>query len=342
MESYNTGELIIYGLYMLCLLVLVTQFAQFGFWEMGIQHPSNAKAICATFLGMLVILIGGLLNKYGYLDLALLKKEYWPKSLLVFIGIPLAWMFFFHYVLLPTGLYDFNRAKARTFYWSLTGHFQPGRRNNEKAKLLREFSMAQKALELFDRSIMTQKRGKKLTYVTRQFKVNEIRSEYNDCLLFDCVICSTHHEVSSDIRGSNEICHCGTHIAVKRMGQILHVTFLIPRQFQITGVVTEQNRKNIAIAYSEKALLLRMMEYFEQTKSCLEEGLKYISDLLAEKEGDKNLLMVKSKILFQLGERAQTLGLKQKALDHYRQSAEIDEILGAPDEKMKELIDECA
>lgn len=133
-------------------LLIATEWAKYGIWEIGIQRPLNKKIIAGLFIGVITMFIGGLVKRFG---------EFSPSNTVAMIitGAAILWMLFFRYVILPPGLNAFNKARIRTNFWMITGNYAPGENLAEKAELLREFWLAKSAVNMFKKAIKLQLKG---------------------------------------------------------------------------------------------------------------------------------------------------------------------------------------
>lgn len=261
-------EYIVIGLMLICNLVIFIEWGKYGFWGTAIQQPRNHKAYGAAFIGCLVFLLSGLLQKYGNIQFRFLTQDnFWPMTGIL-LGIPVT-VFLLLRLIMPAGVFDYNRAVIRTTFW--TGrHYQPGRSLPEVAEMLRNFPLAQRTLHFFKRSIKAQERGTKMV-------VNNYAQERID-------------------------------------------TF---RQ------VTPFNKKNIATAYEEMALLYRMMNLFDEAHDALRKSETVIEGLLRSDPDNKDYLKTKSLIIFRIAEAYQAQGVNiPEARRIYQECLVIDEKIG--------------
>jgi len=336
---FKFKELVFYAILLICNLIIATEWAKYGILEIGIQRPLNKRALKATFIGVTTFLIGGYLQKYGYLKIELLKSPYLWQAAAILIGVPFVWMYFFRHVILPKGLHDYNRAHIKTNYWTIL-HYRPGVILEEKAKLLREFPMAQKAVKLFYKSIKAQERGTVMRSVDRVIDIDERIIDYYGNIRITCGGCPMPIDVSIYSQGAEGFCaYCGSMIAVRRMGDKLYVTTFItgkkPR------VKTELNKRNIASAYSELALLYRMLGKFNEAEQSLDKADEVVKDLLNKNSENAESLGIKSLILFRRAELYHVMGGRHaQAKKLYQESLVIDQKLGhhQEDDLIKELM----
>ena len=125
------------------------------------------------------------------------------------------------------------------------------------------------------------------------------------------------------------------------MDDDVHITAFGPR---LRGEVGPRHKKNIATAYEEMALLLRMMNKFTEAKDALTRAEKYIEELLAKNPDDKECLAIKSLIIFRKGEIAQVLNERVDAEHYYQESLSLDFKIGdhKADQLIKRLIKEVS
>ena len=79
------GEILFYVLIGIANLIIATELAKYGIWEIGIQRPLNKKAILGTFLGVCTVFIGGIISRFADFN----PVNYYAIGFV--IGIPFLW-----------------------------------------------------------------------------------------------------------------------------------------------------------------------------------------------------------------------------------------------------------
>ena len=123
----------------ICGCNIAKEYALNGIFELSIQQPPNMKAIGSWFFAVITFVIYGLYLK---------SAGIMPNQVFLGIccsGIPVLWGMFYRYVIMPPGLAEYNRARHKTFYWTIN-HYVPGKRTPDEAKILRDFGQAKTAL----------------------------------------------------------------------------------------------------------------------------------------------------------------------------------------------------
>lgn len=152
------AELIIYAILLVCGLIMANQCAKYGFFEIGMQRPINTTAIGAFFISAITLLVSGLLHKNYGLQFSFLSSDNFWQLVIILFGIPLIWLFFIRYVVLPRGQFDYNRAKIRISYWRSL-YYKPGKEFRKRGEKLRNFPMAINTLNFFQKAIASQEKG---------------------------------------------------------------------------------------------------------------------------------------------------------------------------------------
>ena len=341
MGSMTSSEIAVYAVLVFTSSVITWHWAKYGFWELGIQIPLNGKVIGASILGMATLLIAGYAEQKGYVSLSLLmKEENLFKAAAIMGGSPLFVFFMARYVILPKGLSEYNRAKTRTIYWQ-GKYYRPGVKIEEGGELA-EFSMAKKALNLFRKSIDLQMKGSRSNIITREIAIDQEQVAWDGSMRLPCPNCGFDAKapVGRIKQGSGICTMCGCGLGFKVMvGQVYITAF----GNKLGKRVSPQNKYNVAVAYEETALLLRMMNRFDEAINALDKADETI-DSVSSDLGSGRCLSVKGMILFRRGEIAHALGDKVKAKDFYERSLAIDNEIGASQEipLMERLISEVS
>ena len=321
MPEMNFIEIAVYSIMLLTSCVIAWQIAKFGIFEIGIQIPPNKTALIATTVGVLLVVVVGFLDKNGYVNFALAKKEEIFKAALLFNGIPLIFYFIARYLFLPKGLPEYNRAKTRTVYWTIK-NYRPGVKLKEEGKILADFPRAQHALRLFEKSIEKQSHGVKPSMKTKTLEIDQEQFQWDGKMNVSCPNCGFHSKAPIYYGQGEGMCiMCNCSLVFKVMGNFVHVTAYGPK---LARTVTSACLCNMAVAYEEMALLLRMMNKFVEAKESLSKAEKIINDLLEDEPDKKEYLGTKSLIIFRKGELAHTLGNRAEASNFYRESLAID------------------
>jgi tetratricopeptide (TPR) repeat protein len=320
-------EYLIYGTIILTNIIIAWQIAKTGLFELGI-HPTAGKVVFpAMFIGMGALFIAGYMQKNGVAPFAYLAKDKYVEASLVSLAPPLLTFLIARYVVLPRGLPEFNRARTRILYWQHNQTvYSPGTIHKEGGDALAQHSRAKDALDLLDRSIVAQKRGSTQTSIERIFPINDEQVGYNGSQRVSCPNCG--FEVGIPMRsegGSGNCSMCGAHLAFKIIGTSIHLHALGVRAQR---KMTLQNKKNIATAYSEKGILLRMMNRFNDARTAYQKGHVAVSEALTEAPNNAEVLAIQSLLFFREGELEHAVGKQSRARASYTKSIEIDKHIG--------------
>ncbi|MDP2933256.1 MAG: tetratricopeptide repeat protein [bacterium] len=315
------GSWLFFGTLFIGALLLATAWAKYGLLELGIQRPTTPLFACGMSLGM--IAMGGAVIAY-------FATGFNPKiglmSYIVGLG-PILWVPIFRCLFMPPGLADYNRAIIRTRNWALTS-YRPGQILEDPAKNLRDFPMAQSAVEMFRRAIAAQSKGTKLRMVERQINTDGLEEAYDGCARISCPGCGWFPLLVPLYArtGATGCCNmCGSMISVRRIGDVLHISAMLHKP---VWKVTDQNRHGMAVAHEELAWLLRMMNRFEEAEAELGLAQEQAAGLLADYPDRQEYQALKSLILFRRGEIAHTQGNGRQARELYEQSLAVDRELG--------------
>ena len=164
--------------------------------------------------------------------------------------------------------------------------------------------------------------------------MNQDEFDWNGSILRGCPNCGKMVKIPITTRQGTGICNlCGCAIGFKVMGNKLYLTAF---GYKVRKAPSFQNKLNIVTAYEEKALLLRMMNCFEEAKIALLEATNILDNLAEGLEDNKRCLVLESLVFFRRAEIAHVLGEKEEARNFYQKSLEIDESIG--DEKEADLV----
>lgn len=326
-----TLEYVVVAVMLVCNLVIASEWARFGLWELGLQRPINARASGAGMVGMLALVIGGLAQKYGHFEFQLLTEPNLWKVGAILYGPPLAWLYIFRHLILPAGLYDHNRATMRTRFWTAK-HYRPGRKLFSEGELLKSFPPARQALQLFKRAIEAQEKGTRTSVQSRIIDLDEVEESYRGTVSTSCPNCGAPVEVPVQVPiGDTGQCQlCGCMLTVKRIGNNIYLNcFGATRR-----TMTKRNRLNVAIAYDEMGLLYRMMNRFDEAQEVFQKSLALVNSLLEGEPTNREYLTLQSLILFRQAEAFQAEGgHSQEARALYLQSLAIDKQLGLDEDR---------
>lgn len=325
-------EFIVCAIMLICNLIIANEWAKYGLWQIGIQRPANTRAFGAAFVGVITFLISGLLQKYGEVEFSFaIKQNFWPVAM-VFLGVPFVWLIFFRHVIMPKGQFDYNKAIIRTTFWTLQ-NYRPGQLLKSEGELLRHFSLANRTLRLFQKAIRTQEKGTLSANLQTVIDLETADISYNQTVSLLCPSCGMSIEGPTYVpQGATGNCrYCGAMLTAKSIGNKLYVN-----SYGINGLsrrVTSLNRKNIATAYEEMALLYRMMNRFDEAHKALDKAQSITESLLESDSDNKDYLQLKSLILFRHAEAYQTQGVQlQKAQKLYQECIAIDGEIGTTEE----------
>ncbi|MBU2037010.1 hypothetical protein KJ866_02310 [Patescibacteria group bacterium] len=341
MEKMTFLEVSIYAILLFADYAIVWQIAKNGFLEIGIERPINMKAIGATMLGILTLVAAGFIERAGYVKLLLAREENLFWAAVVFAGSPLILFLLVRFVLLPKGLPEYNRARISMVFWAMS-NYQPGVKMAEKGEGLANFHRAQQALKFFEKAIEAQSRGSSQILITRTYQIDHEQTAWDGRMNLNCPNCGFRAKAPIQQEQGDGYCPmCGCRLAFKVMGDEVHVTAFGSGLY---NKVSPRHKKNIATAYEEMALLLRMMNKFAEARKALTAAEKFIDELLAEDPDDKECLAIKSLIIFRKGEIAQTLNERVDAKRFYQESLALDSKTGdhKGDQLVKRLIEEVS
>ena len=284
-------EWTVYVIMLICNLLIATEWAKYGLWQLGIQRPLNTRALGASFVGAITFLASGLMEKYQRVEFGFIKEQNLWLAIVVFIGIPFAWLYFVRFVMIPKGQYDYNRAIIRTTFWALQ-NYRPGKSLKSEAESLSNFPLAQRTLKLFQSAISAQKKGTLSAGRQRIIDLEIADVSYSQTVNCPCPSCDMPTETPCYVpRGVTGRCvYCGAMLTVKLIGNKLYVN-----SYGRDGAarrVTPLNRRNIAAAYEEMALLYRMMNQFDKAHKALGQAQTTMEGLLESDPNNKNYLQL--------------------------------------------------
>ncbi len=321
----NEATIVLYFLLFVANLLIATEWAKYGFLEVGIQRPFNKRALAGLFIGTLSLFYAVILDDhYG---ITFYEGSYKNYVLFTVLGVPVVWLFFYRYVLESRGIFDLNRALIRTKYWSL-GNYRPGKKNDEeRAKNLREFGFAQGALRSFRKAIELQKRGDMVRRVERCQKVTDDCLDYQGGYAAHCPVCSSKfHFPKREGHNFSGVCDlCGSFLTARIEGDNVFLAADLTKPIHSPN---DGNRYRTAVAYRGMAWLYRMMNMFDDSLAALRESNSIIDKLLDKHPREKNYLALKSLIVFGEAEINHALRNTEEARKKYQESLSLDSNLG--------------
>ena len=169
------NELIFYIIILGGSLIITNEWAKSGWTGLWIPNFHQSLSLMAMFVGSIFGAIGGLMNKQGLVHLSLLEKgNFWP-TVIIFVGVPLAYLFIKRHLIMPSGEFAYNRAIIRTKYWSKT-HYIPDQGLPDESQKLRNLPLAQKTIELFLTAINALERRQAKLITTKSSNFNSLES----------------------------------------------------------------------------------------------------------------------------------------------------------------------
>ncbi|MFH1714320.1 MAG: tetratricopeptide repeat protein [Candidatus Nealsonbacteria bacterium] len=127
-------------------LLILTEWAKKGFWEVGLEGPRNKRAVTGWIIGVGTIVISGIAYRInGFYPI-----NKWGIILVYAIPILIA---FFVRATMPAGQRQFNVAKTRMNFWMSPKYYQPGRFlpvGND----LQQFPRAQQTVRAFQTALV--------------------------------------------------------------------------------------------------------------------------------------------------------------------------------------------
>ncbi len=317
----NKANVVFYSLVFIGNLLIATEWAKYGILEIGIQRPANKRAFLGLFFGISAMFFSIILDKYY--EINPYQSSYKVYVIFVVLGVPLVWLLFFRYVLIPKGLFDFNKARTRTVYWALS-NYRPGVKNDEeKARNLREFGFAQDALRRFKKAIKLQGRGDLVHRVEKTLQLTDNFCDYYDYYRISCPVCPSPINLPK-VRSHNfsGACNmCGSFVTARIEGYKVFLAADLTRSIRSPN---KGNWYNVAVAYEEMAWLYRMMNMFDEALEALEKAMDIAEDLLKRSPRTEKYLSLKSLIIFRRAEINHILGNVERAREEYKESLSLD------------------
>ncbi len=313
----NFWEIIFWVIIAISQLILTTEWAKHGFWEISIQKPINTRVIIGLWIGLGTFLIGGLANRYANFNPHINIGFFIPLG-------ALAWLLFYRYILMPAGQFHFNKARSRLNYWMTTGNYEPGKSLKEKEGSLKEFHLALGAVKLLKKAITAQEKGNRVWHITNTITLTDnMISGWRNTYRIHCPACPVELDIPIvSYQNMSGICGtCGTTTTVRIEGDTLYLNTMLNKPIRI---VSDRHRLNTAIAHEELGFLYRMMGLFNEAKIELKTSMKMVEELLQKNPTDENYLALKSLVIFRLAEIAHTQGNLQEAKIGYEKSLAMD------------------
>ncbi|MFA5051799.1 MAG: tetratricopeptide repeat protein [Patescibacteria group bacterium] len=310
---------------LICNFIIATQWAKYGIMQVSIQRPLNTRALGAGFVGMLTFTAAGLAQKYGHVEFAYLTEEHLWRTAGILLAPPFIWLMFFRYTLMPAGQYDYNQAIIRTTFWALQ-NYRPGVRLVDQGNTLKQFPIAQRTLQLFESAIAAQSKGSNVSTIPKVIDLDEMEVSYRHTISTSCPNCGMPVEISVQaMAGAEGHCvYCSKMLTVKRIGSKLYINCYGSSR----RTVTPHHRKNIAIAYEEMGLLLRMMNRFADAQEAYEMARGVTNGLLEDEPNNQEYLSLLSLIAFRQAEAYHAQGSHALAREHYNEALAIDRKTG--------------
>lgn len=317
----STGEIVFFILIGVGNLLIVTEWAKYGILEVGVQRPINSRAVVGFLLGSTTIIISGVIHMIsGFKPVV---NEY---AIALVIGVPIFWLLIYRYILLPPGLFDFNRARIRTNYWMLTS-YRPGKILEEEGSNLRKSPLAKEAVQMFRKAIEAQSKGVAVRTVTKKVELDDKIIDYDRNANVNCPGCGINMKVPVYVEeGVSGVCtFCESTILARRFGNTLYLEAILKKP---TRIVSDKNKYNVAVCYEELALLYRMMNIFDEAERALKDGMEVLKELLSKNPDHSEYLRLRSLIVFRMAELNHAQGKLEQARQGYEESLAIDRKLG--------------
>ncbi|MCX6720663.1 MAG: tetratricopeptide repeat protein [Candidatus Staskawiczbacteria bacterium] len=320
----NNNELIFYLVLVSTNCVIAYHWAVYGFFELAIQRPPKVLPFFAVLVGIGTVMVGGYMQRAGSLKLEVITEKNMAMALVYLLGPPLLVMILVRLLHIKSGVANYNRARAATQFWAGTGKLKFGQILQEEGEVLRNFPRAIKALEYFDKAIESQKKGTVENVAKSVISTDDQENYYDGYYNSRCPACGFSIKIPGSTEGVEGQCTmCGSMVTAKRIGRNIYVSAF--GKLSKRTVLSAQNKKNIATALGEKALLLRMMNRFDEAEQCAAESLKFVDDALSDAPDDVGLCVLKSLTIFRAAEIAHVKGDKIKARNLYQQCLAIDQ-----------------
>lgn len=314
----SPGEIVFYIGFGIGDFLIATEWAKYGIMEIGVQKPLNKNAFTGAFIGVMTIFIGGLAHRFYGFNISNL-------ILGIITGVAILWLLVFRYVLMPKGLFQFNKAKIRTNFWSITGNYIPGEILTERANSLKEFGLAKGAVKMFRQSVELQLKGDTVWRLNKTMELDDNKlNEWDNTYRIRCPACPFEMRIPN-VKGRNMsgTCGvCGSVSTVRIEGNTLHMSTILPKA---TRIVSDKNRYNAAVGHEEMALLYRMMDMFDEAREALQKSMELTEQLLGNEPESQNYLKLKSLVIFRLAEIDHIQGSLEAAKTGYKKSLEIDQ-----------------
>lgn len=318
--------------------VLTYHWAVYGFLESTLDKRTIKPMFWAGIVNVATIIIAAYLQKWGYLTVNVLSPKNNTEAILYVLIPPLIFMVLVRLWFSKSGVPEYNRARTATQFWT-TKNIQFGHVLKTEGENLKNFPRAMKALENFDKSIRLQKKGSVSSTASTTLSIADKEPDYNGFYNSQCPGCNFQLKVPDSKLGTNGVCNmCGSHITAKTIANTIYISAF--GKFAKRTYVSKRNKVNIATALSEKALLLRMMNRFDEAESCTTEALEFVESVLCECPEEVGLLSLKSLIIFRAAEIAHVKREKTKAKSLYEQCLRIDKLINrsGEDELVKGLL----
>ena len=323
----SNPELALYLVLVSTNCIIAYHWAVYGFFESTLDHNRPKTFMYGSvFVGMGAVFVAGYMQKAGTLKLEVITEANIYMACVYLFTPPVILMCLLRLFLGVYGTPEYNRARSATQFWTAR-NLKFGQILKEEGDNLKNFPRAIKALGYFDKAIAIQRKGSTRYSAKRVFNISNFECYYGGLYTGQCPACGFTLKFPASTDGVEGMCTmCGASVTAKLIGQQLHVS-AFGKSAKRTGLST-QNKTNLAVALSEKALLLRMMNRLNEAESANDEALKFVDDALSDNPEDRVLLTQKSLIVFRAAEIAHVKDDKTKARNLYLECLNIDESIG--------------
>lgn len=145
-------ELLLFVVILICNLNIANEWAKYSLIGISLQRPLNGRVIGAILIATISLLFTKLLQRSGVIEADLITAQNSLSLTTILLGISMAWLVIKRYVIMPRGKFAYNQAITETIYWSIT-YYRPGVSLKEEAVSLKNYSLADRALKLFQYAI---------------------------------------------------------------------------------------------------------------------------------------------------------------------------------------------
>lgn len=322
----NIYEKILLSILILSNCVIAYNWVMYGVIESTLNQLAKRKIFIFVMLGIISFAVAGVLQRYGLVKIDLFTNQNNVSKSCLYLFSPALFLMGLLYLFNKnSGLLEFNRAVSAIRYWSLT-NFDVGRVLIENGHLLQNFSRTHRALFYLGKSIEKQKKGESTCNHKTVVAINKLEIDSNGLYATSCPNCGFTIKVSDSKIDSTCRCHmCNVFVITKTFGGNMCMSTY--GNSTLRRGLSVMNKKNLASAYSEKALLLRMMNSFEEATESADEALRYL-DKIPSSNVDRDIIMMRSVATFRKAEIAHVQGDRELALSLYNECLRLDESIG--------------